>query len=197
MTTASAASAAPAGGGASLNGGAPGVGALGIIGGGAWGTALAQVLAGDAAPVTLWAFEAAVVEAINRTRTNPEYLPNVALHPAITATSNLAALAGCAAILMVAPAQHVGKLMAAVPDHGQPLILCSKGMEQGTARLMAEVVSQSKSLSQPQSQPQSQTQAQSRSGWSGPVAVLSGPTFAHEVAAGQPTAVTLAARSPM
>jgi glycerol-3-phosphate dehydrogenase (NAD(P)+) len=96
------------------------------------------------------------------------------LHPSISATSDLTDLGDCAAILVVAPAQHVARLLAGLPDQGQPLILCSKGMEQGSARLMNEVVEEA--------------------GWSGPLAVLSGPTFAHEVGAGLPAAVTLAAQ---
>jgi glycerol-3-phosphate dehydrogenase (NAD(P)+) len=146
---------------------------IGILGGGAWGTALAQMAASDGSAVRLWALEDEVVTSVNRARTNPLYLPNVRLHPSITATQALADLAHCSAILVVAPAQHVAGLVAALPDHGQPLILCAKGMEQGSARLMNEVVE--------------------AAGWSGTVAVLSGPTFAHEVGAGLPAAVTLAA----
>jgi glycerol-3-phosphate dehydrogenase (NAD(P)+) len=146
---------------------------LGVLGGGAWGTALAQMVASDGTAVRLWAFESDVVEAINRDRVNPVYLAGLPLHPAIFATTALADLAECRAILIVAPAQHVAGLVGQLPDNGQPLILCAKGMEQGSARLMNEVVE--------------------AAGWSGPVAVLSGPTFAHEVAAGLPAAVTLAA----
>ena len=148
--------------------------AIGVMGGGAWGTALAQMIASDGTAVRLWAFEADVVTAINTAHSNPVYLPGVSLHPSISATGTLADLAGCAAILIVAPAQHVAGLLGQLPDHGQPLILCAKGMEQGTARLMNEVVE--------------------AAGWSGPVAVLSGPTFAHEVGASLPAAVTLAAQ---
>ena len=137
---------------------------IGVLGGGAWGTALAQMLASDGTAVRLWAFEADLVDAINQAHENPLYLPGIPLSPAITATNDAADLGGCDTILVVAPAQHVGALIGGVPDRGQPLILCSKGMEQGSARLMNEVVEDA--------------------GWSGPVAVLSGPTFAHEVARG-------------
>lgn len=147
---------------------------IGIIGGGAWGTALAQMVASDGTAVRLWAYEAEVVDAINRNHANPLFLPGVALHASIVATGAMADLQDCAAVLVVAPAQHLGRLIGELPDHGQPLILCSKGMEQGSARLMNEVVE--------------------AVGWSGPVAVLSGPTFAHEVGAGLPAAVTLAAQ---
>jgi glycerol-3-phosphate dehydrogenase (NAD(P)+) len=147
---------------------------IGVMGGGAWGTALAQMVASDGTPVRLWAYEAEVVEAINTDHHNPLFLPGVTLHRSISATGAMADLAECAAILIVAPAQHLGRLLGDLPDRGQPLVLCSKGMEQGSARLMNEVVE--------------------GAGWSGPVAVLSGPTFAHEVGAGLPAAVTLAAQ---
>lgn len=149
-------------------------GAIGVLGGGAWGTALAQMAASDGSAVKLWAYEVEVVAAINRDHCNPLFLPGIALSPAISAHADRAALGDCAMVLVVAPAQHVAALLADLPDHGQPIILCSKGMEQGSARLMNEVVE--------------------GSGWSGPVAVLSGPTFAHEVAHGLPAAVTLAAQ---
>ncbi len=147
---------------------------IGVLGGGAWGTALAQMVASDGTHVRLWAYEQDVVDAINHDHRNPSYLPDIALSPAITASTALDTLADCTPILIVAPAQHVAGLIAALPDNGQSLVLCSKGMEQGSARLMNEVVEEA--------------------GWSGPVAVLSGPTFAHEVGKGLPAAVTLAAR---
>lgn len=148
-------------------------GPIGVMGAGAWGTALAQAMASDGSAVLLWSFEEDVAQSINADRVNATYLPGISLSPAITATSALSDLADASAILVVAPARHVGPLVSSLPDHGQPLILCSKGMEPDGCRLMNEVVEQS--------------------GWSGPVAVLSGPTFAHEVAGGLPAAVTLAA----
>ena len=151
-----------------------GAGLIGVLGGGAWGTALAQMVASDGSAVRLWAYEAEVVEAINATHANPLFLPGIMLHPSISATGAMADLAACEAIMVVAPAQHLAGLIGQLPDRGQPLILCSKGMEQGSGRLMNEVVE--------------------GAGWSGPVAVLSGPTFAHEVGAGLPAAVTLAAQ---
>ncbi len=150
---------------------------IGVLGAGAWGTALAQRLASDGTMVRLWAHEADVAAAINDARANPLFLPGVALAPTMTATTDLAVLGACAAVLFVAPAQHgaalIGRMIGAGADHGQPLLLCAKGMERGTGRLMHEVAA--------------------HAGWSGPIAVLSGPTFAHEVGAGLPAAVTLAA----
>lgn len=144
---------------------------IGVIGGGAWGTALAQVAAGGG-EVLLWAFEADVVAAINGDHANPLYLPGRTLSPAIRATGDLAAMAACEALLVVTPAQHLGAILGAMPRLSAPLILCAKGIEAGSRRLMSEVAA----AAQPDA----------------PIAVLSGPTFAHEVAAGLPTAVTLA-----
>jgi glycerol-3-phosphate dehydrogenase (NAD(P)+) len=146
-------------------------GTIGVIGGGAWGTALAQVAAQRSA-VLLWAREPEVVEGINARHENALFLPGRTLDPAIRATGDLAALAQCDIILVVAPAQHVGAVLAAAPVGTIPLVLCAKGIEAGSKRLIGEVA---RSV-----HPHA------------PIAVLSGPTFAHEVAAGMPTAVTLA-----
>ncbi len=147
---------------------------VGVVGGGAWGTALAQAVSSDGTAVRLWALEADVVDAINRDHANPLYLPAVALHRSISADTNLQALADCPIILVVTPAQHTRSIIAGLPRTGQTLVLCSKGMEQASGRLMAEVALES--------------------GHGGPIAVLSGPTFAHEVAAGLPAAVTIASQ---
>jgi glycerol-3-phosphate dehydrogenase (NAD(P)+) len=148
---------------------------LGVLGGGAWGTALAQVAARGGHPVTLWAYEAEVVTGINADRENPLFLPGVPLHGGITATSRLDDLAGSEAVLLVCPAQHVRRLASQLA-HSLPatvaLVICAKGIEQGTGLLMTEVVAEV---------------APGR-----PIAVLSGPTFAKEVARGLPTAITLA-----
>ncbi|MBD8698376.1 NAD(P)-dependent glycerol-3-phosphate dehydrogenase [Sphingomonas sp. CFBP 13714] len=145
---------------------------IGVIGGGAWGTALAQVAAHEGRDVILWAREPAVVDSINATHANALFLAGVALSPTIRATGDLGALAEMDAILVVAPAQHVGSVLAAAPIGGIPLVLCAKGIEAGSKRLVGEVAR----AVHPDA----------------PIAVLSGPTFAHEVAAGLPTAVTLA-----
>jgi glycerol-3-phosphate dehydrogenase (NAD(P)+) len=144
---------------------------IGIIGGGAWGTALAQVAA-EGGDTLLWAREAEVVETVNGRHENKLFLPGIALDPAIRATGDLAALAGCDALLVVTPAQHMRASLAALPRLSVPLVLCAKGMEEKTMELMHEVARDA--------QPDA------------PVAVLSGPTFAHEVAARLPAAVTLA-----
>jgi glycerol-3-phosphate dehydrogenase (NAD(P)+) len=145
---------------------------LGVIGGGAWGTALAQMLASDASPVRLWAFERDVVEDINTARCNRAYLAGIDLNPAIVATADLAALSDCALLLVVTPAQHMRRVLAQLPPGDADLVLCCKGIEEASGDLMVDVA---------------RAAAPGR-----PLAVLSGPTFAHEVARGQPTAVTLA-----
>lgn len=143
----------------------------GVIGAGAWGTALAQTLSASGDDVPLWALEAEVVEGINRDHENALYLPGVPLNPSLRATGDMAALADCDMLLIVSPAQHLRSVVAQLPP-AIPLILCSKGIEAGSSLLMSEVAAQV--------QPSS------------PIAVLSGPTFAHEVARGLPTAITLA-----
>lgn len=143
----------------------------GVIGAGAWGTALAQLLAADGQAVTLWALETDVVDAINGGHENPLYLPGIKLAPSIRATGAMADLGDCDMVLVVSPAQHLRDVVRQAPA-GVPLVLCSKGIEAGSGLLMGEVAR----AVQPTS----------------PIAVLSGPTFAHEVAKGLPTAITLA-----
>ncbi len=145
---------------------------IGVLGGGAWGTALAQAYASDGTPVRLWAREPDVVSAINGQQRNPLFLPSADLSPTITATADLTAMDELPVLLVVAPAQHLGKVLAGLTDRPRDLVLCSKGIEAGTGQLMADVAK----AALPQAE----------------IAVLSGPTFAHEVAAGLPTAVTLA-----
>ncbi|MHA6721495.1 NAD(P)H-dependent glycerol-3-phosphate dehydrogenase [Sphingomonas sp. RS2018] len=145
---------------------------IGVIGGGAWGTALAQVAARGDRPVTLWAREPEVVDGVNGRHENALFLKGVTLSPSIRATGDLADLAGHDALLVVAPAQHVRAVLSATPVGTTPLVLCAKGIEAGSRLLIGEVAR----AAAPDA----------------PIAVLSGPTFAHEVAAGQPTAVTLA-----
>ena len=147
---------------------------IGVIGGGAWGTALAQVAAAGGADVILWAMEAEVRRGIDGAHENAMFLPGVALSPRIRATETLGALSGCEAILVVTPAQHMRGVLAQMPQGSVPLVLCAKGIEEATGAFLHDITG----AMHPQA----------------PVAVLSGPTFAHEVAAGLPTAVTLATR---
>ena len=148
---------------------------IGIIGAGAWGTALAQTLCRAGRSITLWAREAEVVAAVNRDHANPLFLPGVALEEGIAATGALAEAAQADAVLLVTPAQHARNIATALTPAlapGVPVVICAKGIEEGTGELMSEVVAAMLPAS--------------------PLAVLSGPTFAAEVARGLPTAVTLA-----
>jgi len=149
---------------------------LGIIGGGAWGTALAQVASAGGQDTLLWALEADVVAAVNSRNENPVFLSGLPLNPSIRATSDLADLNGCDAWLVVTPAQHMRAVLEQASDCSKPLILCSKGIEERSGQLLHKVAKQACP--------------------DAVVAVLSGPTFAHEVARGLPTAVTLAAEDP-
>src|SRR3546814_9584044 len=102
---------------------------FGVVGGGAWGTALAQLLAADGAPVRLWAREEDVVDAINREHRNPAFLPGAALSPSLTATGELAGMADLDALLIVVPVPYLRAVLADLPPGDAPLIFCSKGME--------------------------------------------------------------------
>ena len=102
---------------------------LGVVGAGAWGTALAQAMASDGTPVRLWAREPEVIEAINTRCENSSFLPGVPLSPLIEATGDLTWVGECKAVFVVTPAQHMRAVLAELPSHAEPLILCSKGIE--------------------------------------------------------------------
>src|SRR5690349_10664150 len=103
---------------------------LGIIGGGAWGTALAQVAATGGRETLLWALEPEVVVAINERNENRDFLPGVGLSPAIRATGNIADLSECDAWLVVTPAQHMRAVLETAAECDKPMVLCSKGIEE-------------------------------------------------------------------
>ena len=114
---------------------------LGIIGGGAWGTALALTARRAGREIVLWAREAEIVEAINLRHENSFFLPGIALDPAIHATAELARAAAADAVLLVVPAQHLRKVAAALAPHlapETPIVLCAKGIEQGSGAMMSE-----------------------------------------------------------
>jgi glycerol-3-phosphate dehydrogenase (NAD(P)+) len=149
---------------------------VGIIGGGAWGTALAQALQVAGRSARLWAREAEVVDEINARHANTPFLAGVALDAGLRATGDLAEIAAQDVVLMVAPAQHVRNVAAELSRHlpqGKPVVVCAKGLEQATGKLLGQVLAESL--------PQAT------------LAVLSGPSFAAEVARGLPAALTLAA----
>ncbi|MFC7333823.1 NAD(P)H-dependent glycerol-3-phosphate dehydrogenase [Rhodocista pekingensis] len=148
---------------------------IGVIGAGAWGTALAMAAGRAGREVVLWAREPEVVEGVNADHENRPFLPGVALDPAIRATGDLEEAAAVDALLLVTPAQHLRaacRALAPVLDGAVPAVICAKGIELDTGCLMTDAA-----------------QAELPDN---PLAVLSGPTFAAEVAAGLPTAVTLA-----
>jgi glycerol-3-phosphate dehydrogenase (NAD(P)+) len=148
---------------------------IAVVGGGAWGTALATVAARAGRNVLLWAHEADVAETINSAHENTTYLPGVPLDPAIKATSEMSDLVGTDACLLVPPAQHlraVTKDLHDVLQKGALVAICAKGIEQNSGKLMSEVVKETLPDAVP--------------------AILSGPSFAADVARGLPTAVTLA-----
>ena len=149
---------------------------IGIIGGGAFGTALACVVRRSGHEVIIWAREPEVANAINRDAANPVFLPGIALTPGISATNDLAAaVKGADFLLLAPPAQHMRAVTSQLRPHlgrGTPVVTCSKGIERGTCALMAQVIAE--------------TLPGTR------IAVLSGPSFAHDIAIDSPAGVTLA-----
>jgi glycerol-3-phosphate dehydrogenase (NAD(P)+) len=146
-----------------------------ILGGGAWGTALANVTARAGRAVTLWEHDAANATALAERRES-RFLRGVRIEDSIAVTRDLAQAARAEAILLVVPAQAmrsvVKALDAAITPH-TPIVACAKGIEHGTQKFMTEVIAESAPNATP--------------------AILSGPSFAADVARGLPTAVTLAA----
>ena len=152
-----------------------------VLGAGAWGTALADLLARNGRDVTLWAFEPEVVATINRQRTNDRFLPGATLHAGVRATGDLhAALGGASLVCLATPSQHLRKILRdGARSLGADTTLCvaSKGIESDTLALMSDVVA---------------AEAAAR-----PVVALSGPSFAAEVVAQQPTAIVAASTDPI
>ena len=147
---------------------------IGVMGGGAWGTALAETSRAAGRRVLLWARDAAVVDEINRLHTNAAYLPGTTLDAGLAATTDLARMAEVDAVLLVTPAQTQRAMGRALAPHlrpGTPVVICSKGLEQDTGKLMTEVLAEAVPGCR--------------------MAVLSGPGFAEDVVRGLPTALTL------
>ncbi|WP_230530490.1 NAD(P)H-dependent glycerol-3-phosphate dehydrogenase [Microvirga roseola] len=152
-------------------------GSIGIAGAGAWGTALANAAAAAGNDAILWMRTAEQAQALAATRTNERFLPGVRLHDRIRPTADLGDLATCRAVLLVTPAQTTREMTAALASvlpAATPLVLCAKGIERGTNAFLCDVAEEVRP--------------------GAPVAVLSGPSFADDVARGLPTAVTLACR---
>lgn len=148
---------------------------LGVVGAGAWGTALACAAVRAGLETIIWAREDEVVTSINKIQENRLFLPDVKLPPELRATGNLGHFQGVEIILMVTPAQHLRSMAETLKDYISPsakLVICSKGIEIASGKLLSDVLAEVLPTN--------------------PVAVLSGPTFAIEVARGLPCALTLA-----
>jgi glycerol-3-phosphate dehydrogenase (NAD(P)+) len=152
--------------------------AFAIVGAGAWGTALANAAALVGREVVLWTRDAQVARSIQESRRNEPHLPGVALHARVTVTSSAEAISGCGAVLLVVPAQAIRAAVTALPElpAGVAIVVCAKGIDRESGRFASDVVSELRP--------------------GAPVAVLSGPSFAADVARGLPTAVALAAADP-
>lgn len=148
---------------------------IGVIGGGAWGTALAQSFAHKGLDVRLWAFEKEVVSSVNTAHVNEMYLPEIVLHDNITATGDMTQALACDVIVIVVPTQHIAKTLepfAAKINPHTPILIASKGIEISTGRLISQIIGGMLPHN--------------------PLGVLSGPSFAIEVARNLPAALTLA-----
>jgi len=150
---------------------------IGVVGAGAWGTALACAAAQAGRSVLLWAKEPDVIQQIQTSGENSAFLPGAQLPKSIVATGSIATAAKANALLIVVPAQHLRESLKGIKPHlaaGTPLALCAKGVERASGKLLTEILREEI----PECEP----------------AILSGPSFAKDVARGLPTAVTIAAR---
>jgi len=144
-----------------------------VVGAGAWGTLLAQLLARNPAlAVTLWARRAALAEALTRTRENTAYVPGVRLSDRLSFTADLGDVARAEAVFMAVPSRHLRGVMAALPP-APALVSCAKGLELGTFKRLTEVMAEY--------QP------------GAALGALSGPNLAGEIARGLPASATVAA----
>ena len=148
---------------------------FGILGAGAWGTALAAALLRAGRRVTLWSHRPENAAIINNAHENTVYLKGIALDPALVATGDMTDLSACNAWILATPAQHARSIvrnLRAVADGANPILIAAKGIEQKTGALLSAVLAEEASAH--------------------PIGILSGPSFAAEVARGLPTALTLA-----
>jgi glycerol-3-phosphate dehydrogenase (NAD(P)+) len=149
---------------------------IGIVGAGAWGTALANSIASKNLPVVLYARDAAIAAEMKKSRTNAARLPGVALNAEIVPTHSLAEAADTDAVLLAVPTQSLREISVALTPmirNALPVVACAKGIERGSRKFVTEIIAETIPLAQP--------------------AILSGPSFASDVGRGLPTAVTLAA----
>jgi glycerol-3-phosphate dehydrogenase (NAD(P)+) len=149
---------------------------IGVIGAGAWGTALANAAAKAGREVVLHGRDASLIATIEKARSNEKYLPGIKLDDKVMPTTDLARAADTDAILLVTPTQSLRETVTSLAPFlraGTPAVACSKGIEIGSKKFVTEVIAEILPAARP--------------------AILSGPGFADDVAAGLPTAVTLAA----
>ncbi|PCJ58942.1 MAG: glycerol-3-phosphate acyltransferase [Rhodospirillaceae bacterium] len=152
---------------------------IGVVGAGAWGTALALAVRRAGSETVLYAHEPSTVAAIQNTHENPTFLPGIQIDADIQATGDLGVVAKADILLLAAPAQHLRTTCEALAPYAKPetpLIICAKGIEEKSGALMSDILAETLPDM--------------------PCAILSGPTFAAEVARGLPTAVTLACEDP-
>lgn len=159
---------------------------IAIVGAGAWGTALSMVAARRGGHrVRLWAFEKEVCESVRTRRVNEKFLDGLQVPEAVAVTNDLAeAVAGAEMMVSVMPSHHCRRVFSALADHLRPemvFVSATKGIEEGSLLRMTEVVSQT---------------IETAGRFHPLIAALSGPSFAREVARGDPTAVTAAAEDP-
>ncbi len=154
---------------------------IGVVGAGSWGTALADLLARIGHRVTLWAYEADLVERMRETKENDLFLPDISLHEELEFTNSLAEVVkGRELILLVPPSQLMRRVLRELLPHfedGRVLVSASKGIENESLMTMSQVISEELQ----------------KAGRKADMAFLSGPSFAREVAKGLPTAVVAAA----
>jgi glycerol-3-phosphate dehydrogenase (NAD(P)+) len=149
---------------------------IGIVGAGAWGTALANAIASKDRPVVLYARDPAIAAEMKKSRTNAPRLPGIALNAEIIPTNSLTEAADSDAVLVAVPTQslrEISRELAPMIRNALPVVACAKGIERGTHKFATEVLAETIPLARP--------------------AILSGPSFASDVGRGLPTAVTLAA----
>jgi glycerol-3-phosphate dehydrogenase (NAD(P)+) len=152
---------------------------IGIIGAGAWGTALGQSFACNGHDVLLWARDPGLADIINTRHENPVYMPGQTLHRNLAATNDLARVCAADILVPVVPAQYMGATLERAAPHiapGKPLVICAKGIEIASGRFMSQVAES--------------ILPAARAG------ILSGPNFAHEIAKGLPAAATFACADP-
>jgi glycerol-3-phosphate dehydrogenase (NAD(P)+) len=154
------------------------LGRFAVVGAGAWGTALALVATRAGRQAILWAREREVVDAIIQKRENAAFLPGIVLEPRFAVTGEIrAATEEVEAVILAVPAQFLRAMLAEIARYVPPgavLVLAAKGIERATGALLSEAIAEALPKH--------------------PLAILSGPSFAAEVARGLPTAVTVAAR---